>query len=110
VIVDAERVDEQRVYGEVDDEADAADDAEAYELQPVGRLAHSVHEAHVRLHLDGGADVAGVYVHGGGVVAHRCRLSERGLAPCWLGGVRAGVVLRPLDPVRVAGASHGSAR
>src|ERR1019366_3701192 len=54
VVVDAERVHAERVDREVDHEPDAADDAEAHQLEPVGRTTHSVQEADVRPYLNGG--------------------------------------------------------
>ena len=48
VVVEPGGVHEHGVDEDVDDEADAADDREAHELQPVGRAAHAVKHAHVR--------------------------------------------------------------
>ena len=61
-VVDAGEVHEQRVDGQVDDEADAADEPEADQLQPVGGPAHAVEQAHVRPDLDG----RGVLAHESG--------------------------------------------
>ena len=58
-VVDTGDVHEQRVNGQVDDEADRPDETEADQLKPVGGPAHAVQQAHVRPDL-----------HGGGVVAH----------------------------------------
>ena len=51
-VLESGAVHEQRVDGDVDDEADAADETEADELQPVRGVAHAVHEPDVRLDLD----------------------------------------------------------
>ena len=47
VVVDADRVDEQRVDGQVDHEPDRADGAEANQLKPVGGTAHAMEQSHV---------------------------------------------------------------
>jgi len=77
LVVDPDRVHAQRVDGEVDDKPEAADEAEAHQLQPVGGLAQTVQQAHMRTDLNRSADIACVDVHGCGLVAHRCRLAER---------------------------------
>ena len=86
---------EQGVDAHVDDEAGAADEPEADELQPVGGLAQSVQQTHVRPRRNGPGDVACVDVYGGGLVGHRCRLAEPGLAPAGLGGLGLDLVLKP---------------
>src|SRR5204862_136602 len=73
VVVDPDRVHAQGVDGDVDDEADAAHDAEAHQLQPVGRPAHPVKEADVRLDLDGCWGGAGEDVRGASRSANSAR-------------------------------------
>ena len=57
-IVDPQRVHAQRVDGDVDDEPDPADEAEANQLKPVRRAAHPVQQAHMRTDLDRGGLLA----------------------------------------------------
>ena len=76
VVVDRERVHAQRVHGDVDHEAERADEPEAHELEPVRRAPHAVQKSHVRANLHCGRNPAGVNVHGGGVVAHSIQVIE----------------------------------
>ncbi len=64
VVVDPGAVHAERVDDEVDDEADASDQAESDQLEPVFRPAHAVQQADVR-----------PYVDDGGVLAHRGRVA-----------------------------------
>jgi hypothetical protein len=63
-------MDDERVDGDVDDEPGAADEAEADELHPVGRLAHPMDEAHVGTPLGGLLELACVEVDSGGLLRH----------------------------------------
>ena len=54
VVVDPGAVHAERVHDQVDDEADAPDQAESNQLEPVFRPAHAVQQADVRPDLDDG--------------------------------------------------------
>jgi len=74
-VLEAGAVHEQRVDGDVDDEAGAADESEADELQPVRRPTHPVHEPHVRLDVNRWSDAGRANIHGRGLVAHPSQVS-----------------------------------